>query len=149
MKKERGDIIIKTGSSLILPILLVLGSYIILHGHLSPGGGFQGGVLLAGGVAVYYFICREGSIFRDKGVANKFKWLENLSAVAYLAFGIIGIVLGGAFFQNIVGQGELGALFSSGTIFLMNFSVGAKVLFGVGFLVLILLSTLREEREEG
>lgn len=148
MKKVREDLIIKTGSNIVLSILLVLGAYIILHGHLSPGGGFQGGVLLAGGVALYYLINKNGVIFNNKGALNKFKWLENLSAVAYLVFGVLGVVLGGVFFQNIVSKGMLGELFSSGTIFLMNFSVGAKVLFGVGFLILILLSTLKEEGEE-
>lgn len=147
MKKVRGNLIVTTGSNIVLPLLLVLGAYIVVHGHLSPGGGFQGGVLLAGGVALYYLINKSSKLFRNKDIWNKFKWMENLSAIAYLAFGLIGIVLGGSFFQNLVAKGRLGEVFSSGTIFFMNFSVGAKVLFGVGFLVLILLSTLRERED--
>ena len=53
MKKRRDSILISC-TNLVLPILLTLGLYIIIHGHLSPGGGFQGGVLIAGAVALIY-----------------------------------------------------------------------------------------------
>ena len=53
MKKRRDSILISC-TNLVLPILLTLGLYIIIHGHLSPGGGFQGGVLIAGAIAIIY-----------------------------------------------------------------------------------------------
>ena len=71
MKKRRNSILISC-TNLVLPILLTLGLYIIIHGHLSPGGGFQGGVLIAGAIALIYI----GYGFKGvkKGIAsNTFK----------------------------------------------------------------------------
>ena len=53
-KRMRKDSILTCCSDLVLPIIITLGLYIIIHGHLSPGGGFQGGVLVAGAFAILY-----------------------------------------------------------------------------------------------
>mgnify|MGYP003161445164 CR=1 FL=1 len=140
MKKRRNSILISC-TNLVLPILLTLGLYIIIHGHLSPGGGFQGGVLIAGAIALIYI----GYGFKGvkKGIAsNTFKIAEDLGALGFIILALIG---SGVFFGNVLEKGNPGDLFSSGSIFLMNFAVGFKVFAGISFLIIIMLANLNKE----
>ena len=132
MKKNRKqkDIIIPSCADLVIPITLVLGAYIILHGHLSPGGGFQGGVLLTGAIAIFFIAYGRDKVLKTFHL-NRLKTSEDLGALAFVLVA------------------TLGKLFSSGTIFLMNFAVGYKVLAGIGVLLLIMIGTLRDDEEEG
>lgn len=142
MKKRRNSILISC-TNLVLPILLTLGLYIIIHGHLSPGGGFQGGVLIAGAIALIYI----GYGFKGvkKGIAsNTFKIAEDLGALGFIILAFIGLIGSGVFFGNVL-EGNPGDLFSSGSIFLMNFAVGFKVFAGISFLIIIMLANLNKE----
>ena len=146
MKKRRDSILISC-TNLVLPILLTLGLYIIIHGHLSPGGGFQGGVLIAGAIAIIYI----GYGFKgvNKGIAaNTFKIAEDIGALGFIILAFIGLVGSGVFFGNILKKGNPGDLFSSGSIFLMNFAVGFKVFAGISFLILIMITNLKSKGEE-
>ena len=143
MKKRRNSILISC-TNLVLPILLTLGLYIIIHGHLSPGGGFQGGVLIAGAVALIYI----GYGFKggEQGIAfNTFKIAEDLGALGFIILAFIGLIGSGVFFGNVLEKGNPGDLFSSGSIFLMNFAVGFKVFAGISFLIIIMLANLNKE----
>lgn len=139
------NIVVKCGADVFAPVGLMLGLYIIFHGHLSPGGGFQGGVLVASVVVLIYLgYGREGlnNVFN----ANALKKNESVGAIMYSSFAFIGIIFGAAFCRNVLyDAGGIGDLFSSGTIFLMNFSVGYKVLTGVGFLILFMIGLLAPE----
>ena len=98
MKKRRNSILISC-TNLVLPILLTLGLYIIIHGHLSPGGGFQGGVLIAGAIALIYI----GYGFKGvkKGIAsNTFKIAEDLGALGFIILAFIGLIGSGVFFRE-------------------------------------------------
>jgi multicomponent Na+:H+ antiporter subunit B len=145
---KRRESIITSCANLVLPICLVLGAYVILHGHLSPGGGFQGGVLIAGALAVLYTAYGSDAInknFNSKG----FKLAENIGALGFILVATLGIIYGGSFFGNfIANSGALGKLYSSGTIFWMNFAVGYKVLAGIGLLILVMASALNTDEEE-
>ena len=146
MRKRRDSILISC-TNLVLPILLTLGLYIIIHGHLSPGGGFQGGVLIAGAIAIIYI--GYGIKGVNKGIAaNTFKVAEDIGALGFIILAFLGLVFGGTFFKNIFYLGEPGELFSSGSIFLMNFAVGFKVFAGVSFLILIMVSSLKSKGDE-
>ena len=145
--KKRRDYILISCTNLVLPILLTLGLYIIIHGHLSPGGGFQGGVLIAGAIAIIYI----GYGFKgvNKGIAaNTFKIAEDIGALGFIILAFIGLVGSGVFFGNILKKGNPGDLFSSGSIFLMNFAVGFKVFAGISFLLLIMIANLKSKGEE-
>ena len=146
MKKRRDSILISC-TNLVLPILLTLGLYIIIHGHLSPGGGFQGGVLIAGAIAIIYI----GYGFKgvNKGIAaNTFKIAEDIGALGFIILAFIGLIGSGVFFGNVLEKGTPGDLFSSGSIFLMNFAVGFKVFAGISFLLLIMIANLKSKGEE-
>ena len=146
MKKRRDSILISC-TNLVLPILLTLGLYIIIHGHLSPGGGFQGGVLIAGAIAIIYIGYGVRSV--NKGItANTFKVAEDIGALGFIILAFIGLIGSGVFFSNILQKGNVGELFSSGNIFLMNFAVGFKVFAGISFLILILITNLKCKEEE-
>ena len=147
MKKnwKKDDLIVRSLADNYLPIAVVLGFYVILHGNISPGGGFQGGVLAASGVLLLYL----GYGFR--GIASALNMermhkLEAIGALAYVFFGLLGIFAGYNFCRNILfDSGSIGDLWSSGTIALMNYAVSFKVLTGVGFLLLLIIALLATE----
>ena len=149
---KRDDLIVRSLADSYLPLALVLGFYVILHGNISPGGGFPGGVLAASGVLLLYL----GYGFRGVATAvnmERMHKLEAAGALAYVFFGMLGIFCGYNFCRNVLyNSGSIGDLWSAGTISLMNYAVGFKVLTGVGFLLLLiiaLLSTGDEHEDDG
>ncbi|WP_051541996.1 hydrogen gas-evolving membrane-bound hydrogenase subunit E [Clostridium lundense] len=151
-KKNSGaiekDSIIMSTANIVLPTSLSLGAYVILHGHLSPGGGFQGGVLIAGAVAIVYLAYGMDRVSKAFN-GERIKMYESIGALSFLLLGTLGVVYGYNFFKNVIyNQGKPGMLYSSGTIFWMNFAVGYKVLAGIGFLLITMIGTLRAEEKE-
>ena len=138
-------VIQRCGCDAVLPFALVYVLYIILHGHLSPGGGFQGGVLMAGVVILVYL----GHGFEATVDALSYHTLhagEGIASIAYVALAMMGVAVGAQFAQNVLyQQGATGDLYSSGTIFWMNVTVGVKVITGVGSIALLLLGLLQEK----
>ena len=135
-------VIQRCGCDAILPFALMYVFYIILHGHLSPGGGFQGGVLMAGIVILIYL----GHGFEGTVHALSYHTLhegEGLASVIYVALGMLGVAAGAHFAENILyTHGKIGDLYSSGTIFWMNVTVGVKVITGIGSISLLMISLL-------
>ena len=138
-------VIQRCGCDAILPFALVYVFYIIFHGHLSPGGGFQGGVLMVGMVMLVAF----GYGYKVTIETFSFHLLHEVEAFAsifYVALGLLGVAVGAQFAQNVLyQQGAIGDLYSSGTIFWMNVTVGVKVITGVGSIALLLLGLLQEK----
>ena len=140
------NVILRCGADKILPAALVYMFYIILHGHLSPGGGFQGGVLMVGVVALIYF--GHGYETTVKAIHPSFlHGAEGFMSILYVAAALLGVVyissFCGNFCQNVFYDiGNIGDLFSSGTIFIMDTIVGLKVLTGVGVLAITMLGLL-------
>ena len=139
--------ILRCGADKLLPFALVYIFYVILHGHLSPGGGFQGGVLM---VAIVVLIVEgygyEGAAkVINRGFLHKF---EGFASVVYIAIAMIGVFCGAYFCQNVLFmQGSIGDLYSAGTIFFMDLTVGAKVLAGVGVLGLSMFALISDGKE--
>ena len=143
-KPEVIHVIQRCGCDSILPLALVYLLYIILHGHLSPGGGFQGGVLMVAVVILVYLahgynVATEAFSF---GLLHK---AEGLASVFYVALAMLGVAVGAQFCQNVLyTHGAIGDLYSSGTILWMNVIVGIKVLTGIGSLSLLMFGVLRD-----
>ena len=114
--------ILQAGADLFFPLLLVVGLYIILHGHLTPGGGFQGGVVLA---AAFFIpvLARPGTTLDHHTVSL----IEGLAGAAFILIGLLAMFGGAAFLTPLLGKGELGTLFSAGTLPLLYLAVGLKV----------------------
>ncbi len=108
---------------------------------------FQGGVLIAGAIAIVYIGYGSKGINKKIG-ANLFKIAEDIGALGFIILAFIGLIGSGVFFGNILEKGNPGDLFSSGSIFLMNFAVGFKVFAGISFLILIMISSLKGKGEE-
>ena len=139
------NVIARCGADKILPIGIVYMFYIILHGHLSPGGGFQGGVLMVALIALVYL----GHGYRVTMDAFSYHILhtsEGLASIFYVALGLLGVAMGAQFAQNVLyTHGAIGDLYSSGTIFWMNVTVGIKVLTGVGSIALLMIGVANEK----
>lgn len=114
--------ILQAGADLFFPLLLVIGLYIIFHGHLTPGGGFQGGVILACAFFIP-LLARPGSVFDQRAVSL----IEGLSGSAFIVIGLLAMFEGKAFLTPLLGKGELGSLLSAGTLPLLYLAVGLKV----------------------
>lgn len=112
--------------------ILVFGFSVVLYGHISPGGGFAGGVVLAGGFILVLLSHGRDEIARMVG-ARAPTLYDCLAALAFLLLALGGYT-GGRFFLNFLGKGEPFQLFSAGIIPLCNLAIGVKVgacLFGV------------------
>jgi multicomponent Na+:H+ antiporter subunit B len=114
--------ILRAASDLLFPLLLVVGLFIIVHGHLTPGGGFQGGVILAAAFFVP-LLARPGTRFNHLG----FSIVEGLAGAGFIVIGLLGLYYGGEFLQPLLGRGEMGSLWSAGTLPLLYVAVGLKV----------------------
>jgi multicomponent Na+:H+ antiporter subunit B len=137
--KSGMSLIVKTITRLTIGLILVFGIYIVLHGHLSPGGGFAGGVIIA--LSFVHGKDVTATKISLRLAAN----LESVGALMFLAIALIGL-LGGSFFLNILRKGRPFELFSAGTIPLSNIAIGLKV--GVGLLAIFLALVILEGAEK-
>jgi multicomponent Na+:H+ antiporter subunit B len=119
---EPGGFILQAGVDLLFPLLLVVGFYIILHGHLTPGGGFQGGVVLAAAF-VLPVLARPEQTPSHAAMA----WVEGLAGTAFIVTGLAALAYDRAFLAPLLGVGQLGTLVSSGTLPILYLAVGLKV----------------------
>ena len=141
--------ILSCGADSLLPLMLVYMLYIILHGHLSPGGGFQGGVLMVAVVTILYLGRGYEATVRSLS-AGFLHGAEGFASIMYVALAMMGVAVGAQFCQNILYKhGAIGDLYSSGTIFWMNITVGLKVLTGVGSIALLMVSLVAKPEKKG
>ena len=113
------------GLALVGP-LLVLGFYILAHGHLSPGGGFQGGVILASALLLACLAGEFATLRRGR------PWLVmeaagGLGAAGYAFLGLAGLLGASAYFADLVPLGPMGKITSGGTIPIANAPVALEV----------------------
>ncbi|MEA3276246.1 MAG: hydrogen gas-evolving membrane-bound hydrogenase subunit E [Pseudomonadota bacterium] len=117
-----GGFILSAGADLLFPLLLVVGLYVVVHGHLTPGGGFQGGVILAAAFFVAVLARPERSLNH-----MAISLIEGLSGASFILIGLWALVEDGAFLQPLLGRGTMGELLSAGTLPLLSAAVGLKV----------------------
>ncbi|MBU2652394.1 MAG: sodium:proton antiporter [Bacteroidetes bacterium] len=121
-KRETSEIML-TASKLLLPIVILLGVYIFINGHLTPGGGFQGGAVLATALVLVLMANPEFSL-NHHIIAT----IESISGIVFVAVGVLGLLLAGGFLDNrILPLGTLGELFSAGAIPVIYSFIGLKV----------------------
>lgn len=115
--------ILTTGARFLAPLLTLFGVYIFVHGHLTPGGGFQGGVVIATGVVLSVLAAPQRRL--RHGVLTA---IESLSGVSYVVLGLFGLLLAAGFLDpRIVPIGSTGRLISAGAIPIIYSLVGLKV----------------------
>ena len=122
-KKRKSSEILQSGTVILLPLIILLGVYIFLHGHLTPGGGFQGGVVIAGGFLLVFLAFENSKVNK-----TLLYFIESLSGVFYVGIGVLGLVLAGGFLDNrFLPLGNFGSLASAGAIPIIYSLVGLKV----------------------
>ena len=141
-------LIVKTITRMTVGLILLYGVYIVLHGHLSPGGGFAGGVIIA--LSLIHLMLAFGRDVALKKVSRPIADLfESVGALLFLVIAALGFA-GGYFFLNFfTSKGTPFELLSAGTIPLCNIAISLKVgagLFAV-FVALVLLRTSVKEEE--
>ncbi|MDH4067914.1 MAG: sodium:proton antiporter [Dehalococcoidia bacterium] len=149
--------IVRTVANQLVLFILIFGLYVIAHGHLTPGGGFQGGAVVVSGVVMLLVAFSSQDL--KKSVRERV--LSIMESTGALIFAILGFAgLGTVFFYNfLVGSPIFGRIpptgpnsgdfWTGGFIPLMNFAVGLKVIAGLSAVVLaIALFARGEEMEE-
>jgi multicomponent Na+:H+ antiporter subunit B len=113
-------------SLVLVPAIVAVGVYIVVHGQITPGGGFQGGVILAGGPFAVFL---AGRYLRMKLVAphTLVELGDAAGAAGYALVGLGGLVFVGVFFKNFLPFGIPGHLLSAGQIDIASAAVGLEV----------------------
>ena len=121
--RRDGSELLVTGAGFLFPIIWMFGIYIFTHGHLTPGGGFQGGVVLASAVLLLIFADS------DRRLGHTVLMLaEALSGAAYAAVGLLGLWLAAGFLDpRYLPAGEFGQILSAGAIPVIYSLIGIKV----------------------
>jgi len=143
--------IVKTISNIAFPFVMIYGLYIIAHGHLTPGGGFQGGAVVASACAM--ILVAYGSVWTMGKIKEKrLSILESVGAISFIVLAFLGIfiITEGVFFKNFLAntnlmfgttvafQSTAANINTAGVIPLMNFAVGLKVIAGLFAIVLVM-----------
>lgn len=121
-------LIVKKITQIMCPIIFLYGFYIIIHGHLTPGGGFAGGVILASSFILQ--ILANGNILKKlRKEEMGMELLESSSIFGFLIIALLGLLFSGTavFFQNFIEKGILGNLISAGFIPIENILIGIEV----------------------
>jgi multisubunit Na+/H+ antiporter MnhB subunit len=138
------SVIVKKTTQLLAGLIFLYGIYIIVHGHLTPGGGFAGGVVVAG--AFILVILAFGSDFlnlqkEETGTTIR----ENVAVLIVLLLAVTGLFVGTkAFFANYLPKGTVGELVSAGTLPLYNIFIGIEVASSI-FIIFLALIIFKEE----
>jgi multicomponent Na+:H+ antiporter subunit B len=132
--------ILETASKVITPIIFLFGIYVFVNGHLTPGGGFQGGAIIASGLVLMLLANPK------KEVNHKIiSFVESISGFSFIILGILGIFLAGGFLDNdFIALGKFGTLISAGAIPVIYIFVGLKV----GSELSGIVSNLQETQKE-
>ena len=139
-------VIVKTITRLLFPFTFLFGAYIVIHGHLTPGGGFPGGVIIAASIVMIILAYGIELAQKKMGSLNA-EVLESIGGVTIVVLGLFGLLLGIAFLQNVFPVGELGQLFSGGNLPLLYLGVGIKVTAGIILIFYAMLFAFRGEEE--
>lgn len=119
---------------------LLFGIYMVAHAALSPGGGFQGGVVLASAFLLIY-LAYDYFTFHRISPIHLIQLAESVGTGGFILIGLAGTFNGGAFLLNLLPLGERGELLAGGTILLTNLAAGIAVAAGI----LLLLTDFLEQ----
>ncbi len=133
--------IVKTVTRGMAGMIFLFGVYVIVHGHLTPGGGFAGGVIVAAAF-VLVFLAKGSAEAVSEAKKRHSSVAESLGIFAFWILAMIGLIGGTFFFYNFLTKGKPFRLFSAGFIPLSNIAIGAEVA-GALCAIFITLSVLR------
>ena len=149
--------IVRTVTRPLILFISIYGLYIIMHGHVTPGGGFQGGGVFASGIALL-IIAFGSRLIHQKMKESSLSIVESSGGLLFigLAFGGLAAVffynfmVGSSFFGNIPPTGaNPGDIWTGGVIPLMNVGVGMKVIAGLSSVLLVMALAAGQMEVEG
>lgn len=115
--------LVRHGADVIMPLILLFGAYVIMNGHISAGGGFQGGAVVAS--AVMLLMIAFPRVLVSQPLLSL---IESVDGVLYVCVGMLGLLLAGGFLDSrFLPLGDFGAVFSAGAIPLVSILLGIKV----------------------
>jgi len=145
-KKYQTSIVVRLVTRMMCPFIVMFGIFLIVHGHLTPGGGFQGGVAI-GASFILYALAFNKKDGRDIVSSFTLKCVASVGAYIYIFMGLLGIFFGYHFLANkaagIAPRGTFGELLSGGTLFWINLGVGLAV---AGICIELFYAFLEEQR---
>ena len=122
-RKTPASEIVQSATQIMVPLISIFAAYIVMNGHISAGGGFQGGAVIASAVMLL--------LLANPSQALNTAFLSITESVAGLLFvlvGIAGLIFAGGFLDNrVLPLGEFGAFFSAGAIPVLSVLLGVKV----------------------
>ena len=123
VKARPSSEIVRSGAEILAPLIAIFAAYIIMNGHLSAGGGFQGGAVIASGVLLMLL-----AYPRYRLALDFLSITESVAGVLFVLAGVAGLIFAGGFLDNrILPIGQFGALFSAGAIPVLSMLLGIKV----------------------
>ncbi len=122
LKRREANLIVREGSKLVLPFALLTGAYIFIHGHLTPGGGFPGGSVIASGFLL--MLLAYPQFFVNE---KRLSYGESIAGSIFVIIGLLGLIFATSFLQNFLPLGKTGYLLSAGIIPLIYITIGFKV----------------------
>jgi multisubunit Na+/H+ antiporter MnhB subunit len=148
--------LVRSTANTFAPFCLIFGLYVVVHGHLSPGGGFQGGAVMATGAALL-LVAHSYKDIIELIRKNTMKLCETVGLLMFITAGLSALATGGAFLNNWMAHNggtfatpvaygaNPGVLASAGLIPILNIAVGIEVLGGLTVILLYMLSGVKEQ----
>lgn len=124
--EPKNDTILQLVATFLVPIIIIFGIYIILNGHLGPGGGFSGGAVIGAGLVLYlnaFGFSKTERFFTEK----TYKWVCFFSLSFYCLAKSYSFYTGANRLHSVIPKGTPGAILSSGLILPLNIAVGLVV----------------------
>jgi len=135
--------IVKTVTKYISGPIFLFGLYILLFGHLTPGGGFAGGVIMAGCFILITLAFGKDEVERFLP-HRRVTFLESLGALIFLIMSFVSVIFGKNYFLNLLHR-KFGSIYfrflSSGNIIIYNIGIAIKVMAGIFFVFFVLSIT--------
>lgn len=144
------SLIVKTAAGLVRTFVLVFGLYLALYGHLTPGGGFAGGIVCAG-LCILLVLAFGGDAFARGLRKPCLGRLDSLAILAFLVIGLLGVRYGGSFLANFIRRAWPGRpydLASAGTIPLANLAIWLKVSASIALAFVVLVAAGRNDASD-
>lgn len=136
--------IVKKTTQILAGIIFLYGAYVVIHGHLTPGGGFAGGVIMAGAFILVTLAFGSGFLNLKQEEAESTA-TENISVLVVILLSLVGLFLSAkVFFLNFLPKGTVGELISAGILPLYNIFVGIEVTSSI-FIIFLALVIFKEE----
>ena len=140
-KIRKASEILATAATVITPLIFLFGIYVFINGHLTPGGGFQGGAIVASALVLILLANPVKKV--NHSIISV---VESISGFSFILMGILGLLLASGFLDNaIISLGDFGKLISAGAIPIIYIFIGLKVGSELSGIVSNLQETQKEE----